>query len=510
MTKAQRTDSHSISGAEPTHDRLADSHSLLFRYTDALYRAESLNEIYDASLDAICEGLGCTRAAILVLDANGVMRFKAWRGLSNGYRAAVEGHSPWPVGTRNPPLICIEDIANSTETEAIKTTVVGEGICGLAFIPLTAHDRLIGKFVAYYDVARLFTDRERELALIIARQLGFALECETGEGNARRLAAIVDSSQDPIISKALDGTITSWNHAAERLLGYKAEEVIGLSGAVLYPPDRVDIEPELLKRVAAGELVEAYETIRRCKDGRLVDVSLTISPLKDNRGNVIGASKIMRDETERRRAEERQALLLREMDHRVKNLFALAASLVQLSARSARTPGELAQSVASRLTALSRAHSLTMTGGSHQASNENPARSLHMLVGAVLQPFVLAEPGAPGRIRMEGDDVELHEEQVTPLALLLYELATNAVKYGGLSVPSGHVALRFRRTDEGLAIDWKEAGGPALAAGEVSEGFGGRLIAATAAQLGRIQHHWEPDGLHVEILVLLRDKPAPT
>ncbi|GEM_PF-1413074 len=508
MTQVQRPDSRGISATGPIRDQIADPQNLLFRYTDALYRADSLNDILEAALDAICEGLGCTRAAILLSDASGVMRFTAWRGLSAGYRAAVDGHSPWPRDARNPPLICIEDIAHSAESDAIKATVAGEGICGLAFIPLTAHDRLTGKFVAYYDVARLFTDRERELALIIARQLGFALECETGESNARRLAAIVDSSQDPIISKALDGTITSWNHAAERLLGYRAEEVIGLSGAILYPPDRVDIEPELLARVATGEYVEAYETVRQCKDGRLVDVSLTLSPLKDSRGHVIGASKIMRDETGRRRAEEQQALLLREMDHRVKNLFALAASLVQLSARSAQTPGELAQSVVNRLTALSRAHSLTMTAGSALAADQEPARALGMLVAAILQPFVLTEDGAQGRIHMEGDDIELREEQVTPLALLLYELATNAVKYGSLSMPAGRVNLRFRHTDRGLVIDWKEMGGPALPVAQAGEGFGGRLIAATAAQLGHIQHHWDSDGLRVEILVEARDNPA--
>ncbi|MBO9582431.1 MAG: PAS domain S-box protein [Sphingobium sp.] len=343
---------------------------------------------------------------------------------------------------------------------------------------------------------RLFTDRERELALTIARQLGFAIEREIGDSTARQLAAIVDSSADPIISKTLDGTITSWNQAAERLFGYTANEMIGRNVSALFPADRLEEEARILARIGAGERVESFETIRLRKGGDAIHVSLTVSPLKDRAGVVIGASKIARDVTERRRAADRQTLLLREMDHRVKNLFALAASIVQLSARNAETAADLAQSVVSRLTTLSRAHSLTMSGDAHRAGSEH---GLHSLINAILEPFWASDQAK--RITISGDDTDLRDDLVTPLALLLYELATNAVKHGGLSSANGRIVIDSRMGPDGLALSWKEHGGPPIDSAVTADGFGSKLMAATARQLGTVTHHWEEDGLRVEILV---------
>jgi hypothetical protein len=121
------------------------------------------------------------------------------------------------------------------------------------------------------------------------------------EHEALLFEAIIDSSDDAIISKGLDGIITSWNRSAERLFGYKAEEVIGQSITILIPQERMDEEPEILARLRRGERVDHFETVRRRKDGSLLDISLTISPVKDDQGVVIGASKIARDITEQKR-----------------------------------------------------------------------------------------------------------------------------------------------------------------------------------------------------------------
>jgi PAS domain S-box-containing protein len=124
------------------------------------------------------------------------------------------------------------------------------------------------------------------------------------EADRANLSAIVESSEDAIISKSLDGTITSWNAGAERLFGYRAEEMIGQPIARIIPPSSQTWEAEILARVRRGESVEHYETVRIAKDGRPVDVSLTISPIRNAAGAIIGASKIARDITERKRAEE--------------------------------------------------------------------------------------------------------------------------------------------------------------------------------------------------------------
>src|SRR4051794_10991117 len=105
-----------------------------------------------------------------------------------------------------------------------------------------------------------------------------------------RLAAIVDSCDDAIIGMTLDGTVTSWNKAAEQIFGYSAQETIGRDISILIPPDLEDEEPRMLERVSQGERVEHYESVRRRKDGTLVDVSLTISPIRDPQGNIIGIS----------------------------------------------------------------------------------------------------------------------------------------------------------------------------------------------------------------------------
>jgi two-component sensor histidine kinase len=261
----------------------------------------------------------------------------------------------------------------------------------------------------------------------------------------------------------------------------------------------VEEEARILARIGAGERVESFETIRLHKDGSGIDVSLTVSPLKDRRGNVIGASKIARDVTERRRAADRQALLLREMDHRVKNLFALAASLVQLSARSAESAPELARSVVDRLTTLSRAHSLTMSG---VAGARDCDHALHALVNVILEPFGASDE--TGRITISGADADLPDDLITPLALLLYELATNAVKHGALSAADGRIVIDTHVGPEGLSLSWKEIGGPPVDETVSAEGFGSKLMAATARQLGSATHHWESDGLRVEILASRR------
>jgi PAS domain S-box-containing protein len=118
------------------------------------------------------------------------------------------------------------------------------------------------------------------------------------------LAAIVESSYDAIVSKTLDGIVTSWNKGAERLFGYRAEEIIGRSVAILIPEDRLQEETDILAKLRRGERIDHYETVRRHKSGQLLDVSLTVSPIRDGSGRIIAASKIVRDITERKKAEQ--------------------------------------------------------------------------------------------------------------------------------------------------------------------------------------------------------------
>ena len=178
-----------LKAAERAEARRADEQAALYQFTDRLYRATSMRDAVDAAMDAIASALLVERASILLFDEGGVARFVGWRGLSESYRAAVEGHCPWKPGERNAQPIFVTDIDLTDEAETIKRVVRGEGIRGLAFIPLTANGGVIGKFMTYYETAHIFSDDERALAVTLARQLGFALERQRIETDRKRAEA---------------------------------------------------------------------------------------------------------------------------------------------------------------------------------------------------------------------------------------------------------------------------------------------------------------------------------
>lgn len=285
---------------------------------------------------------------------------------------------------------------------------------------------------------------------------------------------------------------------------------MGKSVTILIPADRLEEEASIIGRIRRGERVDHYETVRRRKDGELVYVSLTVSPIVDAHGNILGASKIARDITERHRARERQQLLLREMNHRVKNLFAVTSSIINLNARSASSAADLAASVTNRLNALSRAHSLTMVVNEAAETEGDSGVTLHGLAEAILFPYDQVNT----RLSISGDDVTIAAKSITPLALLLHEFATNAAKYGSLSKESGRLDIKLVLDDQKVEIVWRETNGP-QPAGDIEKGFGSRLIEASTIQLGgQIDRQWSADGLLIRMelsrhLVEVGSPPAP-
>ncbi len=157
----------------------------LFHMADELHRALSMEDVYNAGLEAICDALECDRASILLDDDRGVMRFVSWRGLSEKYRSAVEGHSPWRTGEDDPEPVCIEDIDVAGLGDALKATVKAEGIHALAFIPLVSEGKLMGKFMMYFPSRHELRKDELELSLAIARQLAFAIDRKSADAALR-------------------------------------------------------------------------------------------------------------------------------------------------------------------------------------------------------------------------------------------------------------------------------------------------------------------------------------
>lgn len=322
-----------------------------------------------------------------------------------------------------------------------------------------------------------------------------------GEEAAQRLAAIVESSHDAILTKDLDGIITTWNAGAERIFGYTADEIIGKSVLILIPEDHQHEEPQILARIRKGERIDHYETVRRRKDGALLDISLTVSPVRGLDGRIVGASKVARDITELKRERRQRELLLREMDHRVKNLFALANGIVSISARSASTPKELAHTVGERLGALARSHALTVSTASRNGAGQST--TLHALIRTIVAPYDGTTDRGEPRIRVEGVDIEVGGEPLTGLALLLHEFTTNAAKYGALSEAGGQLEIKVSEAGGKIFIAWREHGGPTIEGSIGAEGFGGVLARTTVkGQLGgEIERDWQPGGLCIRLSV---------
>jgi PAS domain S-box-containing protein len=303
------------------------------------------------------------------------------------------------------------------------------------------------------------------------------------------LAAIVDSSDDAIVSKDLNGIITSWNAAAESIFGYTAAEAIGQHVTLIIPHNRRDEETRIIARIRAGQRVRHFDTIRQRKDGSLVPISLTVSPIRTSDGRIIGASKIARDITERRRFEEAQRQLSRELNHRSKNLLAIVQSIIRHTAARS-TPETFLARIGERLQGLSANQDLLI---------ESSWRGAEMTRIVQSQLAHIADL-VPEQVSLDGPALFLTPTAAQTLGIALHELASNAVRYGALSVSEGRVIIAWRTelTEGGpeLVVSWTESHGPAVTAPDYA-GFGTAIIRRITGQSmgGQVSTEFEPAGL---------------
>lgn len=315
--------------------------------------------------------------------------------------------------------------------------------------------------------------------------------------DSAQLAAIVEGSDDAIISKTLDGRITSWNGGASRIFGYQSKEMIGQSILRIIPAELEDEERELIARLRRGERIEHFDTVRVTKDGRRINISLTVSPLRDGSGNIVGASKVARDITDRKQAEQLQTLLFEELNHRVKNTLATIQAIASQSLRRAASPRDFVSSFNGRVQALARAHDLLVQGKMKGAP-----------ISEILREQVLLDGSTDLRISSSGPFLMLDARAAVQLALVVHELATNARKYGGLSVPDGRLAISWNLQTNGgreLFLEWKESGVPNLSV-PTTQGFGSTLIERTLeANGGDAAIRYDAEGITCEIRFPLSD-----
>ncbi|TLG72651.1 chemotaxis protein CheB [Methylocystis sp. B8] len=287
------------------------------------------------------------------------------------------------------------------------------------------------------------------------------------QAEMQQLAAIVKFSADAIISKDMNGAITSWNEGAERLFGFTAQEAVGQSVELVVPPEGINEEASLMERVRQGESVENQETVRRRKDGALVEISLSASPIRNVQGQVTGVAMVSRDITERKQAEEHVKLLLKEVNHRAKNML----GVVQVIARqtAVANPKDFIERFSERVSALAANHDLLV-------KNEWRGIELADLVHAQLAHFADL---IGDRILLTGSSFRVSTAAAQALGMVLYELATNASKYGALSDGEGRVAIDWRLDADVFAMSWTERGGPPVAPPE-RKGYGYNVIVTLA------------------------------
>jgi PAS domain S-box-containing protein len=308
----------------------------------------------------------------------------------------------------------------------------------------------------------------------------------------QRYRALVDNASDLVVTTDIDLRVTSINPAVERILGYQPSEVIGTLISQYVPKDQLSKHEDMLRRKFDGAGATRYETDLLRKDGQRCTVEVSSKLVLDPLGQPMGVHSIARDITERRNAEARQMLLVRELQHRTKNMLAVVQSIVTNTLTSGRSADGAREAIVGRLQAIARAQEFV-------ASGQSGGAPLRELVEGQLATFA-------ARAKIDGPPVFAGAPFAQMFALVIHELATNAAKYGSLSVPHGHVVITWEVRDGSsepqMAFSWLERNGPPVAT-PTHQGFGSRLISAALASTPRIT--FNPEGFEYTVQVPLLD-----
>lgn len=302
------------------------------------------------------------------------------------------------------------------------------------------------------------------------------------------LNAVLRTALDAVIVMDIDGVVRGWNQVAERTFGITANDARHrrMSELIIPVRHRAAHEAGLARFLATGHgpvLDTLIDIEALCADGREIPIELSIT-YTEHFGQPLFLG-FLRDVTTRREAERTQRLLIDELNHRVKNVLAVVSSIAHLTSRNAGSPREFAEAFTGRLAALGRSHELLTSARWEQAS-------LGALVELLTEPY--AEEAE--RIEVRGEPVDLGSRDLIALGMILYELLTNAIKYGALSQPEGHLSIDWQQDDAVLLLTWTETG--AVAIGQPAHvGFGTRMIDNSVRHDlgGTTEWDWSADGL---------------
>jgi PAS domain S-box-containing protein len=302
------TSRFAVQALQPLHD-----------LTQTVSAAQSVEEIFEASLRCLATGLGVERSSILLFDDAGVMRFRAWRALSDGYRAAVEGHSPWANDDPAPLPVLVPDVQDDPDLGPLMDVLRQERIRSVAFIPLVVAGRLIGKFMLYYVEPHDFIEEEVLTAQVIAAQIAFAIDKQRAyaalSASEERYRALVEGMGVAAYTTDAVGRITYYNEEAAAVWGRRP--VVGRdlwcgSWRLYWPDGRPMSHSECPMAVALREArpVRDVEILVAQPDGSVVAILPFPTPLRNARGMVIGGVNVLMDITQRNLQEAERLRLL--------------------------------------------------------------------------------------------------------------------------------------------------------------------------------------------------------
>jgi PAS domain S-box-containing protein len=363
-----------------------------------------------------------------------------------------------------------------------RNALINEPIELLGLVTGAEHDTTARRpdgteFRADLAVSTVETSRG-SLVMYVVRDLSGRKEARA----AAQLASIVDPAEDAIVSRDIDGIILSWNPAAERMFGWLASEVVGRHFSYL-GDDRAGHDPLVFSRIARGGQIEQYESTRRLKDGSFVEVLVTLSPMTDAHGNVVGYTRIFRDLSDRKSAREKETLL-QEIHHRVKNNLSVISSLFFLQSTYAHDEGtvRILKESQDRVRSIALVHEALYR--SRDLGTVNLADYAKSLARQLLQTY--RQPGRCIRLSTELEPVDIGIDQAVPCGLILNELITNSLKHGFQEKQTGEIRITLKAQEGGMhllevADDGAEFSGDTDA--RASSSMGLRLVRSLTQQL---------------------------
>jgi PAS domain S-box-containing protein len=471
--------------------------ALMLRLADRLRTIEAPAELLSAGIAMVAEGIDADRIGYAEFDAAAGTIEILCCAIAEGV-ADISGRYPVPVfgGSINDDLatgaaIRIDEVAVDPRLADpdVRRRYDALGVASALVVPLAVGRELKAMLFAHHGRPRTWTAHEEALLRAATDRIWQEVSRTRAEtalkASEQRYRLIFEQANDLIFTAGLDQTITECNAAAADALGIPREELIGRSIREFVSEEGFEQTTRMLHHKLDHGGTTRHDIAVHTPAGKRLYWEINSNLASGPDGKPIGLHAIARDVTERRQWEERQRLLINELNHRVKNTLALVQGLALQSFKDGRPMAEARTSFQERLAALAAAHDLLTRESWEGATLEE----------LVVEATAHCDSGGD-RVRVDGPAIRLRPKAAVSLAMALHELCTNATKYGALSVPEGSVDIGWSAADERLRISWRESGGPSVAP-PGRRGFGFRMIerALSADLAGRAEIALDPDGL---------------